>query len=81
MATPEERVVSFRPRTILIVLQVTLVVFVLLALIYFAFRVITWVLIAAFLAAALNPAVEYFERRGVGGGCRRGSSSWRPSSS
>ena len=64
MATPEERVVSFRPRTILIVLGVTLLVFVLLALIYFAFRVITWVLIAAFLAAALNPAVEFFERRG-----------------
>ena len=65
MAAPEERVVSFRPRTILVVLGVTLLVFVVLALVYFAFRVIAWILIAAFLAAALNPAVEFFERRGV----------------
>src|SRR5829696_5909660 len=72
MAAPEERVVSFRPRTILIVLGVTLLVFVLMALVYFAFRVITWILIAAFLAAALNPAVEFFERRGVGRGLSSG---------
>jgi predicted PurR-regulated permease PerM len=72
MAVPEERVVSFRPRTILVVLGVTLLVFVVLALVYFAFRVITWILIAAFLAAALNPAVEFFERRGVGRGLSSG---------
>jgi predicted PurR-regulated permease PerM len=72
MAAPEERVVSFRPRTILVVLGVALLVFVVLALVYFAFRVITWIVIAAFLAAALNPAVEFFERRGVGRGLSSG---------
>jgi len=72
MAAPEERVVSFRPRTILVVLGVTLLVFVVLALVFFAFRVVTWILIAAFLAAALNPAVEFFERRGLGRGLSSG---------
>jgi predicted PurR-regulated permease PerM len=60
-----ERVVSFRPRTILVILGVSLLVFAALALFYLAFHVITWILIAAFLAAALNPAVEWLERRGV----------------
>jgi predicted PurR-regulated permease PerM len=60
-----ERVVSFRPRTVLVVLGVALLVFAVLALFYLAFHVITWILIAAFLAAALNPAVEWLERRGV----------------
>jgi predicted PurR-regulated permease PerM len=60
-----ERVVTLRPRTVLVILGVTLFVFATVALVYLAFHVITWVLIAAFLAAALNPAVEYFERRGM----------------
>ena len=64
MANAPERAVSFRPRTILVVLGVTLFVAISLALVYLAWRVITWVLIAVFLAAALNPAVEAFERRG-----------------
>ena len=68
MASAPERVVSFRPRTVLVVLGVALLVFFLLALVYLAFHVITWVLIAAFLATALNPAVEYFERRGLARG-------------
>jgi predicted PurR-regulated permease PerM len=67
--TPE-RVVSFRPRTVLVVLGVALLVFAVLALFYLAFHVITWILIAAFLAAALNPAVEWLGRRGL----RRGLS-------
>ena len=61
----EERVVLFRPRTILSVLGVALLFVLTLALVYLAWRVITWVLIAAFLAAALNPAVEFLERRGL----------------
>ena len=65
-----ERVVSFRPRTIVIVLAVTFLVLVTLALVYLSWRVITWILIAAFLAAALDPAVRFFQRRGV----RRGFS-------
>jgi predicted PurR-regulated permease PerM len=67
-----ERVVSFRPRTVLVVLGVGLLVFAVLALFYLAFHVITWILIAAFLAAALNPAVEVFERRGVHRGLAAG---------
>ena len=68
MAEGPERVVSIRPRTILVVLGVTLFVAVVLALLYLAWRVITWILIAVFLAAALNPAVEFFQRRGLGRG-------------
>jgi predicted PurR-regulated permease PerM len=60
-----ERVVSFRPRTIFVTLGIGLLVFGTLALVYLAFHVITWILIAAFLAAALNPAVEWFGRRGL----------------
>ena len=61
----EERVVLFRPRTVLSVLGVALLFALTLALVYLAWRVITWVLIAVFLAAALNPAVEFLERRGL----------------
>jgi predicted PurR-regulated permease PerM len=63
-----ERVVTFRPRTVLVVLGVTIVVAIILALVYLAWHVITWILIAVFLAAALNPAVQYLERRGLGRG-------------
>jgi predicted PurR-regulated permease PerM len=65
MAEAPERVVSFRPRTILIVLGLTLLVLFLLSFLYLAWHVITWILIAVFLALALNPAVEFFERRGL----------------
>ena len=66
-----ERVVVFRPRTVLVALGVILLVALLLGLVYLAWRVITWVLIAVFLAAALNPAVVRLEARGV----RRGIAS------
>jgi predicted PurR-regulated permease PerM len=39
-----------------------------LAFVYLAWHIITWVLVAIFLALALNPAVEKFERRGMGRG-------------
>ena len=68
MPEAPERVVSFRPRTILTILGVVLLVVVAFALVYLAWRVVTWILIAVFLAAALNPAVEWFERRSVGRG-------------
>jgi predicted PurR-regulated permease PerM len=71
MAEAPERVVSFRSRTILIVLGITLLVLFLLSFLYLAWHVITWILIAVFLALALNPAVEFFERRGL----RRGLAS------
>jgi predicted PurR-regulated permease PerM len=72
VSSAPERVVSFRPRTILVVLGVALLVLALLGLVYLAFRVITWILIAAFLAAALNPAVQFFERKGLGRGVASG---------
>jgi predicted PurR-regulated permease PerM len=66
----EERVVYIRPRTILVVLGILLATLGLLAFVYLAWHVITWILIAVFLALALNPAVEFFERKGL----RRGYS-------
>ena len=72
MAEVQERVVTFRPRTILVVLGVTLLFVGLLTLVYLAWHVITWILIAVFLAAALNPAVEFLQRRGLGRGVASG---------
>jgi len=69
-AASNERVVYIRPRTVLIVLGILLATLGILALIYLAWHIITWILIATFLALALNPAVEFFERRGL----RRGYS-------
>jgi predicted PurR-regulated permease PerM len=43
-----------------------------LALVYLAWHVITWILIALFFAAALNPAVEFFVRRGIRRGMAAG---------
>jgi predicted PurR-regulated permease PerM len=69
MPDAPERVVSFRPRSIVIVLGITLLVVFLLSFLYLAWHVITWILIALFLALALDPAVAFFERKGI----RRGS--------
>jgi predicted PurR-regulated permease PerM len=60
-----ERVVYIRTRTILQVLGIVLATFGILAFVYLAWHIITWVLVAAFLALALNPAVERIERRGL----------------
>ena len=65
MVEAPERVVMVRPRTILVVLGITLLVFFALSFVYLAWHVITWILIAIFLALALNPAVEFFERKGI----------------
>jgi predicted PurR-regulated permease PerM len=65
MNAPEVRVVSVRPRTILVILGITVLVGDVLLLGYLAFHVLSWILIAILLAAALNPAVEAFERRGL----------------
>jgi predicted PurR-regulated permease PerM len=71
MATASnDRVVYIRPRTVLVVLGILLSTLAVLALLYLAWHTITWILIAVFLALALNPAVEFFERRGL----RRGYS-------
>jgi len=64
MSAPE-RVVVLRPRTILTVLGLGLLVAAVLGLLFAAWHIITWILIAAFLAIALNPAVEFLVRRGL----------------
>jgi predicted PurR-regulated permease PerM len=65
MASPEVRVVTVRPTTVLVVLGITALVGTVLLLAYLAWQVLSWILIAMVLAAALNPAVEAFERRGM----------------
>ncbi|HEX3255296.1 MAG TPA: AI-2E family transporter [Gaiellaceae bacterium] len=67
MATPPaaERVVYIRTRTILQVLGIVLATLAILAFVYLAWHIVTWILVAAFLALALNPAVEHVERRGL----------------
>ncbi len=67
--TPE-RLVAFRVRTVLSVLGIVLAVAVALEVLWIARHVITWILIALFLALALNPAVEWLQRHGVS---RRGA--------
>jgi predicted PurR-regulated permease PerM len=69
-AVPEERVVILRPRTVLAVIGIVLAVATLLAVIWISRQVLTWVLVALFLALALNPAVEFFQRQGL---ARRGA--------
>jgi len=65
MATPEARVVNLRPRTIFLVLGISVLVGLALVLVYLAWNVLSWIVIAILLAMALNPAVEAFERRGL----------------
>ena len=68
-AVPEERVVTFRPRAILGVIGIVLAVAAILAVVWISRQVLTWIIVAIFLALALNPAVEFFQRRGL---ARRG---------
>ena len=61
----QERLVHFRPRAVLVVLGIVLAAAVTIEVVLLARSVIIWVLIAVFLALALNPAVEGLQRRGV----------------
>src|SRR5262245_66060490 len=60
-----DRVVHFRPRTIFAILGILILVGITLYVIWVARHILSWVLIALFLALALNPAVEWLQRRGV----------------
>jgi predicted PurR-regulated permease PerM len=60
--TPE-RVVDLRPRTILRVLSIVFVVALTLEVVWLARHVIAWLVIALFLALALDPLVGWIERR------------------
>jgi hypothetical protein len=50
MVEAPERVVMVRPRTVFVVLGITLLVVFALSFVYLAWHVITWILIALFLA-------------------------------
>jgi predicted PurR-regulated permease PerM len=65
----DEHLIRFRPRAILTVIGVILGVAIVLEVLWVTRSVIIWVLIALFLAMALNPAVEFLVRRGF----RRGA--------
>jgi predicted PurR-regulated permease PerM len=60
-----DRIVHFRPRTILSVLGILIGVGIVLYVLWVARHVLSWILIALFLTLALNPAVEFFQRHGV----------------
>jgi predicted PurR-regulated permease PerM len=60
-----ERLVRFRARTILAILGIVLAVALTLQVVWMARQVITWILVAVFLALALNPAVNWLQARGI----------------
>jgi predicted PurR-regulated permease PerM len=57
------RVVEFLPRTVLRVAGILIATAIVLEVLWIARQVLSWVFIAAFLALALNPAVDRLERR------------------
>ncbi|HEY6836591.1 MAG TPA: AI-2E family transporter [Gaiellaceae bacterium] len=61
----DERLVRFRLRTILSLLGTIIAVAIVLEVIWISRHVLTWVIISVFLALALNPAVEWFQRHGL----------------
>ena len=61
----DERVVSFRPRTIVTAAALLVAVGVVLWVVWVARRVLVWTFVSAFLAVALSPAVDTIQRRGV----------------
>src|SRR3954454_24945151 len=62
--TPE-RLVTFRPRTIVSVSAILVGIAAALWVLWISRHVITWILVSLFLALAINPAVEAMQRRGV----------------
>jgi predicted PurR-regulated permease PerM len=61
----EERLVHFRPRTVLVVLGIILAAVVMIRIVQAAQGVLIWIGVAVFLALALNPAVEWLMQRGI----------------
>jgi predicted PurR-regulated permease PerM len=60
-----ERLVHFRPRTVLLVIGILIAVAATLKVLWISRQVVAWIFIALFLALALNPAVDWLERRWV----------------
>jgi predicted PurR-regulated permease PerM len=65
-----ERVVTFRPRTILASALVLVGVAVVLWVLWVSRRVLIWTFVSVFLAIAMSPAVDALQRRGI---ARRGA--------
>jgi len=65
MAGPDERVVSFRPRTIITAAALLVAIGVVLWVVWVSRRVLIWTFVSAFLAVALHPAVGAVQRRGI----------------
>jgi predicted PurR-regulated permease PerM len=61
----DERLIRFRPRAVLVIVGVVLATAAIIELLLLARGVVVWILIAAFLATALNPAVEWVLARGI----------------
>jgi predicted PurR-regulated permease PerM len=61
----EVRVVRVEARTVVNVLLIALAFAILLQVIWLSRQVLSWILVALFLALALNPAVQFFEQRGL----------------
>src|SRR6266550_762522 len=58
-----ERVVSFRPRAVFVVIGILVSSFIVIEILWLSRHILTWIFIALFLALALNPAVDRLERR------------------
>lgn len=65
MPLPEERLVYFRPRAVLVVLGIILAAVVMIEIVQAAKGILIWIFVAVFLALALNPAVEWLLAHGV----------------
>ena len=61
----EQRTIRFSVRSVLTVIGLVVATWALLTMVPIARHVIVWILVSIFLALALNPAVEWFMRRGV----------------
>lgn len=57
--------IRFSVRTVLAVLGIVVSAWALLTILSVTRQVITWILVSIFLALALNPAVDWFQKRGV----------------
>ncbi len=60
-----ERAIRFPVRTVFAVLGIVIGVFALLQVLLITRQVLTWILVALFLAIALSPAVDWLQERGI----------------
>jgi predicted PurR-regulated permease PerM len=61
----QERIIRLKPRTVFGVLAAVIAVALAIEIVTVARQVLTWIVIALFLALALNPLVEFFQRHGI----------------